>query len=137
MWPLSSRVELENSNTNSLKTSPCPAQTKKAAEEAVGRPASGRCPGYWAGCRASLTQWAMCNHCSVLSSRALCLRFLPNQTTNTCYIPGYLLIQKPVLYYTEVVQVPSLTTIWKVPTNTDFSGLTLHLPPIITSCQLT
>lgn len=52
---LSSRVELENSDTNSLNTSPCPVETK-AAEEAVGRPASGSCPGYLAGCRASLTQ---------------------------------------------------------------------------------
>lgn len=55
MWPLSSRVELENSDTNSLNTSPCPVETKKLQREVVGRPASGSCPGYLAGCRATLT----------------------------------------------------------------------------------
>lgn len=70
MWPLSSRVELQSNERNSLKTSPCPVQTislawslfkasslkDEAAEEIVRRHASGSCPGYLTVCRASLTQ---------------------------------------------------------------------------------
>lgn len=45
MWPLSSRVELENSDTNSLKTSPCPVLTKRLQRQLSGDPHLGAVQG--------------------------------------------------------------------------------------------
>ena len=47
MWPLSSRVELENSDISSLKTSPCPVQTKKLQRKLLGDLHLGAVQGTW------------------------------------------------------------------------------------------